>query len=118
MSVKITNPAGDSANAAIPPTSNHGKRYDDAFKRHIIGLVDGGQSASEIARQYDLATSSVTTWCKRYEKNGNFEEKPMLSAAEIENRELKKQLKNTQMLLDIAKEEIQILKKAVAVISK
>lgn len=89
------------------------KQYDKDFKIMVCELMASGQSPKSLAQEYGMDESSVRKWKKQYDGDkeaftgtGN----PSLTPLEKENRELKKQLKETALERDI-------LKKAVAIFS-
>lgn len=93
---------------------NNGKRkkqYDDDFKRHIVELYEAGQSKASLAKEYSLAPTTVNNWIGFYQNSGSFKAKDNLSEEEKKIRELEAQLRYKQM-------EIDILKKAMVIMSK
>lgn len=79
----------------------------------ICELLLSGQSAKTVAEEYGVDVSTVRKWKKLYQ--GNKEPftgsgRPSLTAEEKEIRELKRQLRESEM-------EREILKKAVAIFS-
>ena len=88
-----------------------GNHYDDAFKRHIVELYEAGQTRAELAKAYDLHPTSVSNWIKRYQNSGSFRAEDNRSEEEKRIWELEKQLLRKQMELDI-------LKKAMAILSE
>lgn len=87
-------------------------KYDKEFKQTIVDLlsVDNPKSIDEVCKEYGLKKPSVYRWLKEFKtETGAFKDEATL-ALEKENRLLKKQLKD-------AKEERDILKKAVSIFS-
>lgn len=75
---------------------NKSKRYTDEFKRQIITLVNNGKPAMEIAKEYDIARSTVSKWVSDYNnsrlfkaKNNKTEEEKELEKLKKENQRLK-----------------------------
>ncbi len=87
------------------------KQYDDDFKRHIVELYEAGQSKASLAKEYSLAPTTVNNWIGFYQNSGSFKAKDNLSEEEKKIRELEAQLRYKQM-------EIDILKKAMVIMSK
>lgn len=87
------------------------KQYDDGFKRHIVELFDAGQTKTSLAHEYNLSPTSVSNWVALYHNSGSFKAKDNLSEEEKKIKELEAQLRYKQM-------EIDILKKAVVIMSK
>lgn len=84
------------------------KKYDEEYKKNIVKLIETGKAVSDIMREYGINRSNIYDWKKKY---GTI----TTSAGEVTNNDeldkLKKELK-------IAKEENEILKKAVAIFTK
>ena len=87
------------------------KQSDDDFKRHIVELYEAGQSKASLAKEYSLAPTTVNNWIGFYQNSGSFKAKDNLSEEEKKIRELEAQLRYKQM-------EIDILKKAMVIMSK
>ncbi len=85
------------------------QKYDEAFRRSAVQLVESGQSGAQVARDLGIPASQVYTWCRKYgrtpSKHGNATEN------QSEVAKLRKQLALAQMELDI-------LKKAVTIFSR
>jgi len=90
---------------------NRKKQYDDEFKRHIIELYEAGQTKASLAKEYGLAPTSVNNWIGFYQSSGSFKAKDNRSEEEKKIKELEAQLRYKQM-------EIDILKKAMVIMSK
>lgn len=85
-----------------------GTRYDDEFKQMIVNLYNSGKSITELMSEYGVAKATLYKWVNLYSPieiaNGD-----VTTNAEI--IKLRKQLAETQ-------EELEILKKAVAIFTK
>lgn len=90
---------------------NTKKQYDDEFKRHIVELYDAGQTQSELARTYNLHSTSISNWVKYYHKSGSFKQKDNLTEDQKQIRILEKQLHDKQMELDILKKAMVVMLK-------
>lgn len=49
--------------------------YTDEFKRKISELRESRKSVSELAAEYGLAKSTVSTWYKHFKNSGSFRAK-------------------------------------------
>lgn len=88
---------------------NTGKRYDEDFKKTIVDLYNSGnKTISELKREYGLSNVSIYKWIKDYSPittdDGNTTNNKEIS-------QLKKELART-------KEELEILKKAIAIFTQ
>ena len=87
------------------------KNYTDEFKKQIVALNKNGKTIVELAKEYELAKSTVRKWCIDYEKTGSF--KAVDNRSEIENKLLRLEKENKQL-----KMEVDILKQAAVIIGK
>lgn len=91
------------------------KTYEPSFKKMIVELLNSGQSASRIYKDYGLNTTMVYRWRKEYrDKNRpsfTGKGKVRLQDKDRELKVLKKRLKEVEIERDI-------LKKAVSIFSK
>lgn len=88
---------------------NTGKRYDEDFKKTIVDLYNSGaKKISELEREYGICNASIYNWIKEYSPittdDGNTTNNKEIS-------QLKKELART-------KEELEILKKAIAIFTQ
>ena len=85
-------------------------KHDEEFKKMIVNLCENSKdkTMSDIAREYGVTRTSITNWRKKYGTITN-------STGEITCNDeiLKLQKKNREL-----EQEIEILKKAVAIFSK
>lgn len=56
-------------------SSKRAKRYNDEFKKQIVGLVNNGKKISETVTEYDIARSTVNKWLKDFNNSGSFKAK-------------------------------------------
>ncbi len=88
-------------------------QYNKDFKLRIVQMKNAGKSVAELCREFELKSQTVYAWCKKY--NSPSEAKKLedvpLSLAELENIELKKQLKQLEMENDILKQAALIIGK-------
>ena len=84
-----------------------GKQYDEEFKNTIVELYNNKKPACEIIREYGISSSALYKWIKEY--NPIQTEDGTTTNKEIQ--QLKKELSKT-------KEELEILKKAIAIFTQ
>lgn len=84
------------------------KSYDEDFKKTIVNLYENGKGISELSREYGVGKSTIDSWIKKYKTI-------ITSTGETTNNDeiLKLQKKNREL-----EQEVEILKKAVAIFSK
>lgn len=84
------------------------KSYDEDFKKTIVNLYENGKGISELSREYGVGKSTIDSWIKKFKTITT-------STGEATNNDeiLKLQKKNREL-----EQEVEILKKAVAIFSK
>ncbi len=84
------------------------KSYDEDFKKTIVNLYENGKGISELSREYGVGKSTIDSWIKKYKTITT-------STGETTTNDeiLKLQKKNREL-----EQEVEILKKAVAIFSK
>ena len=84
------------------------KSYDEDFKKTIVNLYENGKGISELSREYGVSKSVISGWIKKYKTITT-------STGETTTNDeiLKLQKKNREL-----EQEVEILKKAVAIFSK
>lgn len=88
---------------------SRGKRYDEDFKKMIVELYNVQKKpASEIVREYGIGNATIYKWVEEYSPIKT-DDGTITSNKEI--RQLKKELMQT-------KEELEILKKAIAIFTQ
>ena len=85
-----------------------GKAYDEDFKKMIVELYNNKKPACEILREYGISSSVLYKWVKEYSPIKT-EDGTITNNKEIQK--LKKELSRT-------KEELEILKKAIAIFTQ
>ena len=84
------------------------KSYDEEFKKTLVSLYENGKKISELSREYGINESTIRPWIK---KDGTI----TTSTGEVTNNDeiikLKKKLYEKE-------QEVEILKKAMAIFSK
>ena len=84
------------------------KVYDEDFKKMIVELYENKKTVAEIKREYGVAEATLYRWIKEY---GKIKTKNNEITTNHELKRLKKELAQ-------AKEENEILKKAVAIFTQ
>lgn len=84
------------------------KSYDEDFKKTIVNLYENGKGISELSREYGVGKSTIDSWIKKFKTITT-------STGETTTNDeiLKLQKKNREL-----EQEVEILKKAVAIFSK
>ena len=84
------------------------KSYDEELKKTLVSLYENGKKISDLSREYGINESTIRPWIKKY---GTI----ITSTGEVTNNDeiLKLQKKNREL-----EQEVEILKKAVAIFSK
>lgn len=88
---------------------NKAKRYTDEFKKQIVALVRNGKSAMEVAKEYNLARSTVNKWVSDFTTSGSFKAKDNRSEGEQELIKLRKENQKLKMENDILKQAALIM---------
>ena len=81
------------------------KVYDEDFKKMIVELYENKKPICELKREYGLCDASLYRWIKEYGKIKT-------ETGEVTNNHEIKRLKKENLKL---KEELEILKKAIAI---
>ena len=84
------------------------KSYDENFKKTIVNLYENGKGISELSREYGVGKSTIDSWIKKYKTITT-----STGATTTNDEILKLQKKNREL-----EQEVEILKKAVAIFSK
>lgn len=88
------------------------KQYSEEFKRDVLAMVgEGKRSVAQIERDLGLTTGIIYKWQGRYQVKGTELKPSEERAEEAEIRRLKREL-------EIAKQERDILKKAIQVFTR
>jgi transposase len=89
--------------------SNTSKRYNDEFKKQIVGLVENGKKVNEIVKEYNISRSTVNKWVKDYNTSGSFKAKDNRTEEEKELIKLRKENQQLKMENDILKQAALIM---------
>ena len=84
------------------------KKYSSEFKTTIVELVKSGKKVKEIHDEYTISPSVIHRWIKSYDEHGGVIKAKPLSAEELENKALRKELKDVKMERDILKKAVRI----------
>ena len=90
-------------------SSKRAKRYNDEFKKQIVGLVNNGKKISETVTEYDIARSTVNKWLKDFNNSGSFKAKDNRTNHEKELIKLRKENQRLKMENDILKQAALIM---------
>ena len=89
-------------------------KYDDAFKREAVRLVDEeGRSASSVEKDLGVGHGLIARWRKKLAEDSKH---PFPGRGRLRPRE--EELRRLQRENDILRQEREILKKALAIFSK
>lgn len=89
-------------------------KYEKEFKVMIVELLQSGQKVIDVSEEYGLNESMIRRWRREYEsERPSFTGKGVVSLTDKEReiKLLKKQLREAQI-------EVEILKKAMGIVSK
>ncbi|AZO95747.1 IS3 family transposase [Halocella sp. SP3-1] len=84
-------------------SSKRAKRYNDEFKKQIVGLVSNGKKINEIVSEYDIARSTINKWVKDFNNSESFKAKDNRTDQEKELIKLRKENQHLKMENDIFK---------------
>lgn len=85
------------------------RNYTDEFKKQIVALKQNGKSTSELAREYQIAKSTIVKWTNDYKNTGSFKAKDNRTDEENELIRLRKENKQLLMENDILKQAALIM---------
>jgi transposase len=90
---------------------NNNRYYDDEFKASAVKMVvEKGRTITDVAKDLGVSQPSLRRWIRENSKPDDPTTKRLMEL-EVENRKLKKELKN-------ANDTVEILKKSVAIFVK
>lgn len=84
------------------------KSYDENYKKTIVNLYESGKRKSDLTREYGISYTNINNWIKKY---GTIK----TSTGEVTTNDEIIKLKKKNLELE---QEVEILKKAVAIFSK
>jgi len=86
----------------------------DNRKRRTVLLCQNASVLlrSNIGKEYSISVTAIRNWVKNYGNSGSFKRKDNMSEIEKENSELKKLVKQQQMELDILKKAMALMLKS------
>lgn len=85
------------------------RTYSDDFKRQIVNLIKSGKPRSEIQKEYDLSSSTLSEWMKQDSYSGSFKAKDNKTPEQKELEQLRKDNKQLKMENDILKQAALIM---------
>lgn len=100
--------------------SKYGNRYSKEFKEEAVRLLlTSGKTAKELGRELGVTGTSLATWREEAIANGDHPEQARLdgvrinySVLKLENQRLKKELETARQERDILKKSLGILSEA------
>jgi transposase len=93
-----------------------GKHFDQEYKDYVSKLiVEEGRKASHVARELEISPKTISGWVSVYRTNSNVGK---TNETYITPTELEKLKKQHEKELAEAREEIEILKKAMHIFTK
>lgn len=87
------------------------RNYTDELKKQVVALKQSGKQTTEIAREYQLAKSTVNKWVNDYSNTGSFKSKDNRTDEENELLRLRKENKQLLMENDILKQVALIMER-------
>ncbi len=90
-----------------------GRRYDREFKQNAVELVRAGRTVSRVARDLGVSTWSLGRWVQAANAGQAQSESKTLAAESDEQRELRR----LHQEVDYLREQRDILKKALGILS-
>jgi transposase len=91
------------------------RKYDKEYKLMIVELVDSGQKASVVAKEYGLNDNMIRRWRREFKESN----KPCFTGnANISQTAQEKEIADLKKALKEAELERDILKKAVGIFSQ
>jgi transposase len=88
---------------------NMSKRYTDEFKMQLVELVNNGKTITDVVSEYNISRSSVTKWVSEMKTSGSFKAKDNRTEDENELLQLRKDLAEAKMEIDILKQAALIM---------
>lgn len=85
------------------------RTYTDDFKKKIVELYNNGKKRSELIKEYELTSSALASWIKKYNSTGSFKAADNRTEEEIELIKLRKENQQLRMENDILKQAALIL---------
>jgi len=85
--------------------------YEDEFKLKIVELYNQGRKICDLSKDYQVSTTTIRDWVKRYNSSGKFSSNGILSLEERRIKELEKENRWLQ-------KENEILKEAMLIVGK
>jgi transposase len=88
---------------------NMSKRYTDEFKKQIVDLIKSGKRPKDVVDEYQISRATVNKWVNDFDKSGSFKAKDNRSEEENEVIQLRKDLAEAKMEIDILKQAALIM---------
>lgn len=88
------------------------KHYEENFKKQIVNIYNqGNHSMKQLGDEYNIASSTISAWVRRYNNSGSFDINDNRTDDEKELVELRKKVKQLEMENDILKQAALLLGK-------
>ena len=87
------------------------RSFDEAFKRHAVGLIEGGRPVAQVARELEVSPYSLYEWKRKFgQAVGATAPAPAsIGALQDENRSLKAEVGRLRQREEILKKTLGIL---------
>lgn len=87
------------------------RSFDEAFKRHAVGLIEGGRPVAQVSRELEVSPYSLYEWKRKF---GQMVETTASAPADVgalqdENRALKAEVDRLRLREEILKKTLGIL---------
>lgn len=112
-----------SAQPPVSPVKAKRRQYDEQFKRDAVALLEGGRSATQLARELGVSQWNLRDWKELYAAGGAAVSSQARSAAgtnagAASSVELAVQLADMRRELETVIRQRDILKKALAIVAQ
>jgi transposase-like protein len=91
-------------------TSKYGKRFDEEFQRDAVRMLESGErTIGQLSQELGVSTWSLKRWSKVHSGKDKAATVGSLSAVELENAKLRRELETVSRQRDILKKALGIL---------
>jgi transposase len=107
----------DSHHSASSPARR--RQYDEQFKRDAVALLEGGRSATRLARELGISQWNLRDWKRLFGTGGpKAASSPAMASAAASTVEQAVELADLRRELEAVKRQRDILKKALAIVAQ
>ena len=78
-----------------------GRRYGPEYKAQMVELVRAGQSANQLAREFEPSATAIRRWVEQAERDEGLRKDGLTTAGQRRIRELKRELRRVKLERDI-----------------